>query len=191
MRWLCVAHEKEIPDFDALSQGDILTHVLGVGQFQALASFSALLTTSRPDSVILIGTAGSPDSSDVMRIFHCEHFALPKIAEEDFPEFLARCVQTQPAFSHHNLPAATIVQNQGISLNQEKFIANTGYIPMDYPQTYLENMEATSLALFCKSQGIAFSAVVCVTNLIGPNGRADWRKNFREAGTKLRAILKT
>jgi len=189
VRWLCVAHEKEIPDFHGLKNADVSTWALGVGNFASLARFAELVALEKPDSVVLAGTAGSPRAEDVNQLFACNHFAFPSIDDEELPEFLPRVIETHPSLIQQTLRAATILQNQGISLDSEKFSANTKYIPSGYPAPYLENMEATSLAMHCKKHAIPFTAIVCVTNVIGPNGRNDWKKNFQAAGVKLRAFF--
>jgi nucleoside phosphorylase len=88
-------------------------------------------------------------------------------------------------------PAATVLQNHGLSLSTEKFTSDMGYIPTSYPRPVVENMEAASLALFCRDNDIAFTALLCVTNVIGPEARAEWKANFREAGRKLRTAIES
>lgn len=187
--WLCVAHEKEIPGFSSLNKGGFQTHMLGVGQFESLARFAALVAQNKPNRVVLAGSCGSIESGNLLKTFACQHFAFPSIADEELPAFMARCGETQNAVKKSALPAATVLQNHGLSLSAEKFEANTGYIPPLYPRPIVENMEATSLALFCRDQGIAFTALLCVTNSIGPEARAEWRTNFREAGARLYTAL--
>jgi len=189
--WLCVAHEKEIPGFANFASGGFLTYALGVGQFKSLAHFAELVAQNKPARVILAGSCGALEKSHLLQIFACQHFAYPRISSEELPEFMPRCGLTETALSAKHLPNATVLQNHGLSLSAEKFAGNTGYIPPDYPRPIIENMEAASLALYCHERGIAFTALLCVTNAIGPDARAEWKTNFREAGEKLRAALKT
>lgn len=185
MKWLCVAHEKEIPNFQEFSRNDWQTHAVGIGQFHALLHFAELLTKNKPDAVILAGTCGTPNKADVMRTYLCHHFAFPFVASEEVPEFLEQHFSTHPAYSAAGFTQATVLQNYGVSLNAEKFHANTGKIPGEFPQPALENMEAASLALACKRFDIPFSALLCATNQIGPAARMEWKQNFRAAGEKL------
>jgi len=187
--WLCVAHEKEIPAFLDFSKAGFTPYALGVGQFASLAELARLFSTETPAGVLLAGTCGSLNKKDIFRVFECRHFALPYIAGEELPEFLPRAVETVPAVKFDNLPRATVLQNHGLSLDPGKFMLNTGYIPQDYPKPVLENMEAASLALFCHARQIPFSALLCVTNAIGPEGRREWKENFKQAGAKLAEIL--
>ena len=187
--WLCVAHEKEIPAFRDFSKAGFTPYALGVGQFASLAELARLVSLETPAGVLLAGTCGSLNKEDLFRVFECRHFALPYIAGEELPEFLPRAVETAPAVKLDDLPRATVLQNHGLSLDPEKFMLNTGYIPQDYPKPVLENMEATSLAIFCHERRIPFMALLCVTNAIGPNGRRDWKENFRKAGEILAKTL--
>lgn len=189
MRWLVVAHEKEIPEFREKRYGGFTAYALGVGQFDALAELSRLLATEKPAGIVLAGTCGSSHREDVFKIFQCQHFALPYIEHEDLPEFLPRATETEAAAEFVGLPGATVLQNHGISTGLEKFSHNQRYIPADYPRPILENMEASSLALFCHKRSIPFTALLCVTNQIGPDGRRAWKENFKRAGEQLAEIL--
>lgn len=185
MRWLCVAHEKEIPGFQDFTKVGFTPYSLGVGQFESLATFAKLITVQRPEAVVLAGTCGTIDANHVFKIFSCQHFAFPKIAREDLPEFMARAFASEPAVTAVKLPQATVLQNHGVSLDQEKFVLNSGYIPPGFPLPVLENMEAASLAFLCTKEKIPFTAILCVTNAIGPNARGEWKQNFKEAGSRL------
>lgn len=189
MRWLVVAHEKEIPDFQGFSKGGFTPHALGVGQFVSLAEFVRLTASQKPAGVVLAGTCGSLDKGDIFRLVQCQHFALPSIAHEELPEFLQRAVQTAEVVRFTAHGNATVLQNHGLSLNAEKFIQNSGYIPPDYPRPFVENMEAASLAFYCARHEIPFTALLCVTNAIGPDGRREWKENFRKAGDLLAKSL--
>jgi nucleoside phosphorylase len=50
-------------------------------------------------------------------------------------------------------------------------------------------MEATCLAQLCLKFTIPFTALLAVTNTIGADARAQWKKNFRRAGDELSAAL--
>lgn len=185
MRWFCVAHEKEIPGFQSFAKVGLTPYSLGVGQFESLATLAKLIAAKRPQAILLAGTCGATDAAHILKIFSCQHFAFPKIAGEDLPEFLPRAFVTEPATTGGLLPQATVLQNHGVSLDKEKFALNSGYIPPGYPGPILENMEAASLALLCKKENIPFTALLCVTNAIGPDARSEWKKNFKEAGSLL------
>lgn len=196
MRWLCVAHEKEISNFRNFTGVGFTAVPLAVGQFAALTEFTRRAAEEKPHAVILLGTCGALDAAHLGKIFSVQHFAYPSIAHEELPEFLDHYTAIEKAIVVADLTSATILQNHGISLDAEKFIANQGYIPPTAPRPILENMEAATLAFACRALAIPFSAFVCVTNTIGPNGRAEWRQNFRTAGERLgefieRVILKT
>ena len=191
MRWLCVAAVSEIPDFHRLARGGFKTYALGIGQFDSLAALATLTASQRPDGIVLAGTCGSTEKENIFRLFQCQHFAAPKISDEELPEFLLHAVETKEAAAFAGLPRATVLQNHGLSLSHEKFARNTGYIPPGYPLPVLENMEATSLAFFCHKQAIPFSALLCVTNAIGPDGRREWKENFRRAGEILAETLRS
>lgn len=189
MKWLCVAHEKEIPDFSELAKNGWRTHAVGIGQFHSLLHFTELLAGEKPEAVLLAGTCGSLDKADLLRICFCSHFAFPFVANEEVPEFLEQNFATYSVVETGALLPATVLQNYGVSLDAGKFIANTQKIPADFPRRVVENMEAASLALACKRLSIPFSAMLCVTNEIGPTARAEWKQNFRAAGDKLAHAL--
>lgn len=196
MRWLVVAHDKEIPNFYSLATNDWQPIVLGVGQFAALARLSALLSSNpHPEGIVLIGTAGCLGSDAVDRIYQVQHFAYPSIAGEELPEFLPRACETEPVVRAGSgtgageLPLATVVQNHGVSIDAEKFLLNTRYVPPQYPRPILENMEATALAMLCNAYKLAFSALLYTTNTIDPGARLQWQKQHALAGEKLAGLL--
>ncbi len=185
MKWLCVAHEKEIPDLAALANTGWRTHAVGIGQFHSLVHFTELLANEKPEAVLLAGTCGSVDKADVMHICLCNHFAFPFVANEEVPEFLEQNFFTHAAVENTDFLRATVLQNYGVSLDGGKFMANAKKIPVDFPGRVVENMEAASLALACKRLATPFSALLCVTNEIGAAARIQWKQNFRAAGEKL------
>lgn len=189
--WLCVAHEKEIPDFAALATKGYTPLALGIGQFHALIRFSELAALQKPAAVILAGTCGALHEADVSRIFLCNHFAFSAVAGEETPDFLEQAFTTenprQPLLP--DLPSATVLQNYGVSLDAQKFAANAANIPAQYPRPILENMEAASLAVACNRLQIPFAAVLCVTNTVAADARQQWKKNFSSAGKLLRDAL--
>jgi nucleoside phosphorylase len=189
MRWLLAAHEKEIPGFENFAAGDWQPHALGVGQFASLAELSRLLAHARPAAILLAGTAGAIESRYVGQIFAVQHFAYPSIAGEELPEFFERTFTTQPAIASGGVPPATVLQNHGVTTDAAKFASNTGYIPPSYPKPIIENMEAASLAQLCRRMQIPFTALMAVTNTIGPDARSQWKRNFRQAGEQLAKAL--
>lgn len=189
MRWLLAAHEKEIPGFQNFLAGDWRPQAVGVGQFAALARLSALAALERPSAVLLVGTAGSTEPANVGQQFIVQHFAYPSIAGEDLPEFLERAFTAEAAISLEGFSPATVLQNHGVSTDLTKFVSNAGYIPPGYPRPIIENMEAASLAQLCRSLQIPFTALLAVTNTIGPDARTQWKQNFRQAGEHLANTL--
>lgn len=189
MKWLCVAHEKEIPDFDTLAVDGWQAHAIGIGQYNALMRFTELLLRGKPEAVILAGTCGSANKADIMRTWLCHHFAFPAVQGEEVPEFLEQNFSTIPGVVPAGLAAATVLQNYGVSLDARKFMANAEKIPPAFPRPVLENMEAAAIALACKRAGVPFAALLCVTNEIGPTARVEWKQNFRAAGEELKRRL--
>lgn len=187
MRWLVVAHEKEIPDLANLERTGWKVVVLGVGQFASLANFAHLAAKEKPSGVLLLGTAGAQNEKLIGKIFHCSHFTMPQIENEELPEIMEVTAATTPAIDAGLFSSATVLQNAGVSIDAKKFEQNLGYVPPAFPRPVLENMEALSLALYCAKEKISFSALLQVTNAIGPEGRRQWRTNFKAAGVALRA----
>lgn len=190
MRWLLAAHEKEIPGFLDFRVSDWQPRAVGVGQFAALSRLSALLAVEKPAAILLAGTAGATEPAAVGQHFAVQHFAYPSIAGEDLPEFLERAFTTEPAISVGGFSPATVLQNHGVSTDLTKFVSNAGYIPPDYPRPILENMEAAALAQLCRRLQIPFTALIAVTNIIGPDARLQWKQNFRRAGEQLAVSLR-
>ena len=191
MKWLCVAHEKEIPGLTEAVPAGFALQVVGVGQFDSLFNFGRLTAAEKPEAVLLAGSCGTSAGGDIMRTYACHHFAFPLVSGEELPEFLHSAFQTRPALAMNRFAAATVLQNHGVSVSAEKFTANAAAVPADFPRPIVENMEAASLALACRRLDIPFTALLCVTNSIGPEARVQWKQNFRTAGTELARVLQS
>lgn len=133
MKWLCVAHEKEIPNLASLVRPGWRTHAVGIGQFHSLVRFTELLSNEKPEAVILAGTCGSLDKADILRTYLCNHFAFASVPHEELPEFLEQNLTTIAAVPDSAIPPATALQNYGISLDSEKFVTNAQKIPAVFP----------------------------------------------------------
>jgi nucleoside phosphorylase len=188
MLWICAAHPQEVEGFGQLSSRDVRTLVLGVGQYAALATFAAEIQSKKPDGVILLGTCGAEEDLNLMKILKVQHFAYPSISDEELPEFLPRAWMTENTGFATGLTGATVLQNHGISMNAAKFRANQGYIPEHFPRPILENMEAASVSAYCRERDIPFTALLAVSNVIGPEARRQWKANFRDTGLALGEI---
>jgi nucleoside phosphorylase len=188
MLWICAAHPREVEGFAQLSSKEVRTLALGVGQHAALATFATEIQSQKPDAVILLGTCGAEEDVNLMKILKVQHFAYPSINDEELPEFLPRAWMTEDTGQTTGLTRATVLQNHGISMTAAKFRANQKYVPENFPRPVVENMEAASLAAHCREQGIPFTALLAVTNVIGPEARQQWKENFRGAGLLLADI---
>lgn len=137
-----------------------------------------------------MGTAGCLAGEERHRIYCVQHFAYPSIIGEELPEFLPRAFVSTPVSGLGEFFPATVVQNHGVSLDAEKFLQNTHYVPPQYPCPILENMEAASLAWLCNQWELPFSALLYTTNTIGPDARTQWKEHYSTAGEKLAALLR-
>lgn len=182
-RLIVIAHENEIPNLKPEQNRWNNNYLLysGVGILEAMYSFQKRLNQGPPpNEVILAGSAGCQFTQDVLRIFLCNQFELPRYKTEQIPELVTTRFSTESKLAFKN----TIVYSTiGISTIHEpvdnfKRANNSGSI-------YLENMEAVGIAYVCHREKIPFTALIVTTNTIGPDSRTQWRQNVREAGETL------
>jgi|GEM_PF-1954822 len=197
--WIVAADKKEIPRVDELLnkipasfKNAVEFHECGIGLFESAWRFGDILETSArenrlPDGVILAGTAGSPNAEDIFKINLAEEFINPRFVFEELPEFLPDRWKTTPV----EFPAGINPQNlrPGDFVHVPVYSAFGISKGVDHLAPSMagawENMEALSLSYACHKRQIPFMALLCCTNQICPEGRAQWRQNYLKAGELL------
>lgn len=170
---------------------------VGVGLTVAGAGAMRRLLEERPQHVIIVGSYGRyPDGSAfvpgqllVPTAFHLVDSAvlaghaafpapMPIIAEPD--SALGASLASGSDGTLRGAVATTLAITQDDDLAQ-RLCARSGCIA--------ENLEAMAIGLACSAVGVAWSALLGCTNVVGPHGRAQWAANHASAARTTSAHL--
>ena len=168
--------------------GDLPGLIVGVGPVIAAARASAIIAKHKPDSILLIGTAGAyaggPEIGQVISsrttglrsgvsAMGLGYTPRPPAPIEGSPAMMAKL-----HIEHHNVltvPAVTTDETLALRLAD-------GYT--------VEHLEAFGVAAAAREVGIPFLAVLCITNVVGPNAHTEWLANRDQAQAAARAAIK-
>ena len=167
---------------------------VGVGAMSAGGGAMRALHDARPKAALLVGSCGVYPGHDARepgqllvasRLVAVDAAVLG--ARAAFPAPMATGVEADPALGHALFDAAqSAAPRTGVAPPFRGALATTLAITTDDALAaqlgrdagcVAENLEALAVALSCGMQGVAFAAVVAVTNDVGSNGRAQWREH--------------
>jgi nucleoside phosphorylase len=154
---------------------------VGIGLVAAAIGTARLLRVPLPRAVVLIGTCGvyarldrSPPALgqavvDVGALSGVVELpaAIPIVCRPD--------ENLRAGFVRQGLPAVEIATTLGVT------VSDTLAAEMARGGVEVEHLEAFSVASACQVAGVAFAAVLGVSNAVGSAGREQWRANHRAA----------
>lgn len=196
-----LAHPMEIPDYENFinfCKNNNLAHtIIGVGANACICNFPAWLQKNpKPDWVLLLGTAGVLGKGNaLLKIYKVNSFCLPPYRFEQYPEIIEKTWTTAipEILSNALMNSGTAFSGSGISVSmrhlKKTLLINPKKGNLEQSFAILENMEVGPISYICYKEKIPFAAVLCSTNIIGRDGRDQWKKNYREAGRKLSETL--
>ncbi|TNE87141.1 MAG: hypothetical protein EP330_19425 [Deltaproteobacteria bacterium] len=152
--------------------GELEGEVVGIGPILAAARAAEILARRKPDSVVLIGTggayAGGPAIGEAIvasrvgmsygvAAMGLGYVPRPPAPVECAPELIERI--DLPA--HHVLTVSAITTDPTLADR-----IRDGWT--------VEHMEAFGVALACRNAGVPFTAVLGITNDVGPEAHTQW-----------------
>lgn len=179
-------------ELNGLDIPEELKHPLGVGNLEAGFALSELLNKNPSiEEIIFIGSCGTYDISrqSFPEIVAGMSYHYREISEflslSHVPHLLNKQVTIAPGKTGNllinklNLPRWDVNSPNSLTLKRAVEIQN-------FPNNLvLENMEAFGLATLCAKRKKSFTALLAVTNEVGPMGSRDWAKNYKSLGLQL------
>ena len=156
---------------------------LGVGPLRAAAAAARLVEATRPDAVVLVGSAGSypggPAVGEVVSsrllgwadgasALNQAYVPLPPAPVEGAPTLLA----------HTDVTRATVLTVAAITTEPALIGALARYGEQAWE---VEHLEATAVAVACAQAGVPFLALLGIANRVGPNAHEEWKQNRASA----------
>jgi futalosine hydrolase len=159
---IVAAHSLELP---GISDGI----PVGIGLVEASLGIAALLEKA-PPAVVLVGSCGAYPGSglDIGTIVVAREAVL--IADGELPSVVPTRSRP-PAFAMEGR-RVVVASTMGITTDdaRAKSIA-------DATDAHVENLEAFAVARACERANVPVAIVLGVTNVVGSQGRAEWRAN--------------
>lgn len=157
----------------------------GIGNLSSAVDLTEwCLENGNPAEVIFVGSAGVYERTTLMyglsnQFEHIEGWDL-----ESKSKSLARDIIQIDAGPFGQAIASS-------SRDSNEFMISTTNSPsslslVEWPfKLGFENLEAYGMAYVCNRRSIPFTALFALTNFVGPNGSADWQKNYMDMSKNL------
>ena len=162
----------------------------GIGPLNCAMSFSRTLEQVKGRDVVFIGTCGSLGAFSGIELITSRAAIWAPVAVRlgaaDLIEDLHPPIHLPKTTSAFDLPHRMVVTSPCIS-RTSAMTDSCHALAKEYGGA-VENLEAYvifGVADHCRS----FSTVLAVTNKVGPEGRIEWRRNFREAAELTAAYI--
>lgn len=193
MRLLVVAAwEPELARFRSRADGAELAGVelafeaIGVGVVEAAAGMTRCVIRHRPSAALLLGTCGAfAGKRDIGDVVTAVDVHLVDAAVVDGKAAIPPPMPIAAAFDlalHDALVAAGaksvhVANTVGITVDDDLAarLARSGDV---------EHLEAFAFARACAAEGVPCAVSLCVANIVGARGRAEWLANHISASEK-------
>lgn len=182
------AYKGELDQLDPLPEGWV-AQPAGIGGVAAAAGLSMLITVHQPTRIIALGTCGALGSG-----LSIGSLVSPRLVRWVDPNILAGNAHLPPSIHPPlqltpwpDLPPASCLQTPSLTLAAEhatllKTLSEPG-------MATVEHLELYSMAFVAHSFGIPLTAILGVTNLVGPNGSRDWQANHSKVEALIQAAV--
>jgi len=165
--------------------GDLPGAVVGVGPVVAAAEAGKLLAEQRPDSVVLIGTAGAyPGGPKIGAVIASGTLGLSwgiaALGQGYVPRPPEPIMGDPRLLSRSGLPRQRVLTTGAITTDAA--------LARQLGEAWsVEHLEAFSVAWACQAAGVPFLAILGVANEVGPDAHAQWLTHRNAAQDAARA----
>jgi len=152
--------------------GDLPGAPVGIGLCDALLGTAELLRSQRPDLLVFIGTAGALPGSGLAigAVVQVHTVRLGDAALALGLGYSPRHPEPLLASALPGIPAVDVVAN--LAITTDVALANRYAV-----FSKVEHMEAYGFALACTRANVPWACVLAITNEVGPEAHAQWKKN--------------
>jgi len=181
---LCAAYPPElraIPESLAGARG-VALGVVGIGAVAAAVGATRLVAEIRPRAVLLLGTAGAYPGSGLpvgSAVVVSEAVAIPAI-----PRGVAHVADRRMAGALRTAGARSVRAGTTLGVTADRRLARVyGRLAR------VEHLEVYGVAEACRAAGVAFGALLGISNAVGPRGHAEWKRNEPRALDAIARVL--
>jgi len=159
--------------------GDLDGEPLGIGTITAGVAMARLLAERQPDGVVMLGTGGGYTGAPAIgeackanRIGWADGVAMMGLGYTPRPPVPLPC--DERLLAQIDLPVCDILSVGAVSTDP----VMAGRLSDGWQ---VEHLEAYGAALACAQAGVAFAAVLGITNQVGPDAHTQWLTHRTEA----------
>ncbi|MDH5656895.1 MAG: hypothetical protein OEZ34_13360 [Spirochaetia bacterium] len=160
----------------------------GVGSVEAALSMCEILSTDDFSEALFLGSAGSYKNSN-LEFISATHFSKKDLASAEgrskIPGLMSSAVTTEQGSLGLHLSKKLQLKNRPVNSPDSVTLIHAEELFNDE----YENMEAFGLAFTAARANIPFSALMPVTNRVGPDGSLEWSKNFRIMSERIQKMI--
>ncbi len=163
---------------------DVAARAVGIGLVASAVGAAASLDALRPRAVVLLGTCGVYPGAAIaplgVAVARKLRLVEPSVVERraSFPDPMAIETDADPALSEGLRNGGGAVADVATTLAVTTDDALAALLASG---AAVEHLEAFAVASACAASGVPFAAALGVANVVGSEGRAQWRAQHRVA----------
>lgn len=169
--------------------GDLDGDVVGIGPVIAAARAAAILERKKPSRVVLIGTGGAYPGGPAIGVAVAGRlvglsYGVAAMGLGYVPRPPAPIAGDEDTLNQLNLPRHDILTSGAVTtdLTLAKRLSDGWTV---------EHLEAYGVAVACQNAGVPFTAILGISNAVGPDAHAQWL-TYRDAAQDVaRAAVKS
>lgn len=155
--------------------------IIGIGLVESALGMARVLA-QKPAAVLLVGSCGAYPGTGLAigDVVLGTRFLLAAASGELGP--IAK--EARPPRLSREGRAVTVASTLSITTDDDaarSLVRQTN--------AHVENLEAFAAARACEREGIAFAALLGVTNVVGRSGRSEWRANAADVAARVIAAI--
>ncbi len=168
-------------------EAEIVPVICGIGNISAAVSLTAAMEKNPPDEILFVGSAGSYEPApDEFRAAISNSFVQREIAALEGrarkPDAMISTIDTRRGPLAAAIAARGGFQEGRVNCVEAVTLMEPGQL---FDGLAFENMECFGLAWAAAKVDVPFSALFAITNTVGPDGSAQWRRNYRAFSQEL------
>lgn len=185
-----IPEEQEMLGWYVARDVQLVPLICGIGNVAAAVSLAEYLLSQTPDEILFVGSAGAYHSQSqesagfravASNVFFQRDVSSIK-GESSKPPLMPLVIETR-----RGPIAAGIAVRSGCEDGSVNCVDSVTLIPpgSEFEGLDFENMECFGLAWVAHKKNISFTAILAITNDVGPLGSDQWRANYRAYSREL------
>lgn len=172
-------------------KGDVAHLAAGIGPVAAAFGLTHFLEDYRPEAIISLGTAGTfkPNQYQVGDVVYAKSVSLMSYQDLVYPVDVKRSQLILPKFKRQYSKSLRHCNRVSVYCPQE--ITKSDELAMNLSEHHdVESLETFAFAFVAAKFKIPIVSILGITNVVGSNGHAQWKKNEPSVVEKISEVVK-